>query len=567
MPNPNDTRPEIERIKEDSIYLRGTIKEELASPSTHFVKDSTHLLKSHGTYQQDDRDVRNQRRKAGQEPLYSMMVRTKNPGGYVSPEQYLSFDELADQFGNQSLRITTRQGFQFHSVFKKNLKSVIKTVNEKLATTLGACGDNVRNVLGCPAPSTDRHKLKVYEYTKAISDQFLSKSGTYHEIWLNGEKVEDLTKKKPEEVEPIYGKFYLPRKFKIALAFPEDNCVDVFTNDIGIVPEIKNGEVSGFNILVGGGLGMSHGAKDTFPRLADPLCFVKPNEVLDITKAIVLVQRDFGDRKSRKHARMKYLIHDRGLTWFQTEVEKRFGKKLEAAHPIKWKGFENHLGWNEQGDGLWYFGVSIENGRIKDDGKNRLKTGLREAVKRFKTPVYLTATQDLLISNIKENQKKELEQILSSHGIAFPDQLSMIQKHAMACPALPTCGLAITESERLLPSLIDRFVTILNELGLAKDRITLRMTGCPNGCARPYSSEIGLVGRAVGTYNVYLGGNLDGTRLNELFSENISEAEIVKQLSSVFKLYKLQRTSGEEFGNFCHRIGMARLRELITNSN
>ena len=405
----NDTRPEMERIKEDSLYLRGSIKEELISSSTHFQKDTCQLLKSHGTYQQDDRDVRNQRRKAGQEPLYTMMVRTKTPAGRMTADQYLVFDELADQYGNKTLRITTRQGFQFHSVLKQNVKAVIRKINEKLGTTLGACGDNVRNVLGCPAPSHDRLRLKVYEYTKSISDQFLSKSGTYHEIWLNGEKVDDLTQKKPEELEPIYGKFYLPRKFKIAFAFPEDNCVDVYTNDIGIVPEIKNGEVSGFNILVGGGLGMSHGAKDTFPRLADPLCFVKPDEILEITKAIVLVQRDHGDRKSRKHARMKYLIHDRGLTWFQEEVEKRFGKKLEPAHPIKWKGFEDHLGWYDQGDGHWYFGVSIENGRIKDDGKVRLKSGIKEAVKCFKTPVYLTTTQDLLISNIKEYQKKELE--------------------------------------------------------------------------------------------------------------------------------------------------------------
>lgn len=565
--NTQDNRPEMERIKEDSLYLRGPIKEELASGTSHFARDTTQLLKAHGTYQQDDRDVRNSRRKVGQEPLYSMMIRTKGPGGRLTAEQYLTFDELANQYGNQMLRITTRQGFQFHSVFKKNLKFVIRTINEKLSTTLGACGDNVRNVLGCPAPSVDRAKLKVYEYTKSISDQFLSKSGTYHEIWLNGEKVEDLTKRKPEEVEPIYGKFYLPRKFKIALAFPEDNCVDVYTNDIGIVPEVKNGEVSGFNILVGGGQGMSHGAKDTFPRLADPFCFVRPDQILEITKAIVLVQRDFGDRKSRKHARMKYLIHDRGLPWFREEVEKRFGKKLEPVHSIKWKGFQDHLGWNDQGDGQWYFGISIENGRIKDDGKNRLKTGIKETVKRFKTPVCLTTTQDLIISNIKESQKQELEQILTSHGIALPDQLSNIQKNSMACPALPTCGLAITESERLLPSLIDRFETVLSELGLANDRISLRMTGCPNGCARPYSSEIGLVGRAVGTYNVYLGGNLDGTRLNQLFAENISEEEIVKQLVSIFKLYKLQRSNGEEFGNFCYRIGISRLRELVANSN
>ena len=561
----NDTRPEMERIKEDSRFLRGTIKQELASEASHFVRDTTQLLKAHGTYQQDDRDVRNERRKKVLEPLYTMMVRSKVPGGRLKAGQYLVHDELADLYGNQSLRITTRQGFQFHSVFKKNLKVVIRKVNEKLGTTLGACGDNVRNVLGCPAPSEDRMRLKVYEYTKAISDQFLSKSSAYHEIWLNGEKAEDISKKKLEEIEPIYGKTYLPRKFKIAIAFPEDNCVDVYTNDIGIVPEITNGQVIGFNILVGGGLGMSHGAKDTFPRLADPLCFISPNEILDITKSIVLVQRDFGDRKSRKHARMKYLIQDRGLSWFQAEVEKRFGKKLNPAHSIRWKGFEDHLGWQEQGKGLWYFGVSIENGRIKDDGALRLKSGLRAIVKHFMTDVYLTPTQDLLVSGIKESQKAEFEKLLETYGIPLPSKLSMILKNSMACPALPTCGLAITESERTLPALIDQLELVLNGLGLGNERITLRMTGCPNGCARPYSSEIGLVGRAVGTYNIYLGGNLDGTRLNQVYVENLPEAEILNTLTRVFKAYKLKREKGEQFGNFCYRIGVEKLKTLAQN--
>ena len=560
---PQDTRPELERIKEDSRFLRGTIKEELASETTHFVKDTSQLLKAHGTYQQDDRDVRNERRKKGLKPLYTMMIRSKIPGGKLTAQQYLVHEELADQYGNHTLRITTRQGFQFHTIFKKNLKAVIRKINEKLGTTLGACGDNVRNVLGCPAPSEDRTKLKVYEYARAISDQFLSKSGVYHEIWLNGEKVEDLANKKPEEVEPIYGKTYLPRKFKIALAFPEDNCVDVYTNDIGIVPEVVNGTLLGFNILVGGGLGMSHSAKDTFPRLADPLCFVLRNEILDMTKAIVLVQRDYGDRRSRKHARMKYLIHDRGLSWFQEEVEKRFGKKLNPPHAIHWKGFEDHLGWQKEGNGLWYFGISIENGRIKDEGVLRLKSGLQAIVKRFMTDVYLTTTQDLLVSGIKENQKAEFEKLLTAYSIPLPSKLSMILKNSMACPALPTCGLAITESERTLPALIDRLETVLNELGLGNEKITLRMTGCPNGCARPYSSEIGLVGRAVGTYNVYLGGNLDGTRLNEVYAENVPETEILNILTRVFKLYKLKRERGEQFGNFCYRIGIGKLRELI----
>ena len=558
-----DTRPEMERIKEDSQYLRGKIKEELKADSSHFTKDNIQLLKFHGTYQQDDRDIRNKRRKEGLEPFYSMMVRSKIPGGRLSVEQYLAHDELADLYGNHTLRITTRQGFQFHGVLKKNVKAVIRGINQKLGTTRGACGDVVRNVLGCPAPSYDRSKLKVYDYVKTISDQFLWHSSAYHEIWLNGEKVEDVSHKKPEDVEPIYEKAYLPRKFKIAVAFPKDNCVDVYTNDIGIVPEIKNNELTGFNILVGGGLGMSHGAKDTFPRLADPLCFVLPHEILEMTKAIVLVQRDYGDRKSRKHARLKYLIHDRGLAWFQAEVEKRFGKTLSLPHSIAWKGFEDHLGWNEQGNGLWYFGISIENGRIKDEGNLRLKSGLKAVVQRFKTDVYLTTTQDLLVSGIKESEKNEFEKMLSAYGIPLPSKLSMIQKNSMACPALPTCGLAITESERTLPALVDRLEGILNELGLASERITLRMTGCPNGCTRPYSSEIGLVGRAVGTYNVYLGGNLDGTRLNEVYGENLPEQDIIKSLTAVFKLYKLKREQGEAFGNFCHRVGVGKLQELV----
>ncbi|OGW86697.1 MAG: sulfite reductase subunit beta [Omnitrophica bacterium RIFCSPHIGHO2_02_FULL_46_11] len=558
----NDSRPELERVKEDSRYLRGTIKEELAAGTTHFLKDNTHLLKAHGTYQQDDRDIRNKRRKEGLEPLYTMMIRSKIPGGRLTPEQYLIHDELADLYGDHTLRITTRQGFQFHSVFKKNLKAVIRGINEKLGTTLGACGDNVRNVLGCPAPSGDRMKLRIYEYAKAISDQFLAKTRAYHEIWINGEKLAD---PKKEENEPIYGKAYLPRKFKIAMAFPEDNCVDVYTNDIGIVPEIKKGELTGFNILVGGGLGMSHGAKDTFPRLADPLCFVSPNEILDMTKAIVLVQRDYGDRKSRKHARMKYLIHDRGLPWFQAEVEKRFGKKINPPHVISWKGFEDHLGWHEEGNGLWYFGISVENGRIKDEGSLRLKSGLHAVVERFKTNVYLTATQDILISDVKNQEKAELENLLASYGIPLPNQLSMIQKNSMSCPALPTCGLAITESERSMPALVDQLESALNKLGLGSTKMTLRMTGCPNGCARPYSSEIGLVGRAVGTYNIYLGGNLDGTRLNQVYFENVREANIVNQLIPIFKYYKLEHKGDEEFGNFCHRIGVEKLSKIVNN--
>jgi sulfite reductase (ferredoxin) len=347
------------------------------------------------------------------------------------------------------------------------------------------------------------------------------------------------------------------------MAYPDDNCVDVYTNDLGIVPEISEGRLNGFNLLAGGGMGMSHGSKETFPRLADPLCFVERDELLEIAKAIVLVQRDFGDRTSRKHARLKYLIHDRGLAWFRSEVERRFGKKMNPPHPISWNGFEDHLGWQEQGGGLWYYGVSIENGRIKDEGPLRLKSGLKALVERFRTPVYLTPTQDFLISNIESGHKQELEALLASYGIARPEFLSALHKNSMACPALPTCGLAITESERSLPAMVDQLEKVLKELGLEQERITLRMTGCPNGCSRPYTSEIGLVGRAVGTYNIYLGANLEGTRLNELYAENVPEAQAAAALTLVFKLYRSERRPGEAFGNFCRRLGMAKLRESL----
>ena len=339
---PDAPKPELERIKEESRYLRGSIKEELSNDESNFARDTTQILKFHGAYQQDDRDVRTARRKEGKPPLFSVMVRSKIPGGRMSAEQYLVHDQLSEQFSGAALRVTTRQGLQFHGVLKKNVKAVIHGINEKLGTTLGACGDNVRNVMACPAPSVDRVKLNVYEYAKAVSDQFLARTRAYHEIWLNGEPVKDF-ESAGSDVEPIYGKSYLPRKFKFALAFPEDNCVDVYTHDVGMIPDVDGSRLKGFNILVGGGLGMSHGAKDTFPRLADPFCFIVPDELADLTKAIVSVQRDYGDRTSRKHARMKYLIHDRGLEWFRAEVRKRYGKELPPPRAISLKGFLHSL--------------------------------------------------------------------------------------------------------------------------------------------------------------------------------------------------------------------------------
>ncbi len=570
MPDPKRLSP-VETTKAESNYMRGALKESLAEETTHFSKKGEgDLLKMHGTYQQDDRDRRQDLLKEKKEPAYSMMVRSKVPGGKLTWGQYLVHDELADRYGNGTLRITTRQGFQFHGVLKKNLKAVIRGIHEKLGTTLGACGDNVRNVMTCPAPFSDRKKIEVYSYAKAVSDQFLAKSGAYYEIWMNGEKIKNAESSSPTDPEPIYGKTYLPRKFKIAIAFPEDNCTDIYTNDIGIVPEIKNGGLAGFNILVGGGFGMTHGVATTYPRLASPFCFVPVDvgvdghtPLLEITKAIVLVQRDFGNRSDRKRARMKYLIDERGLDWFRSEVEKRFGEKTEPMHPIHWKEIDHHLGWHEEGGGRWFYGFSVENGRVKDEGTFRLKSGFRTLIEKYHPDVYLTAEQDILFSGFQAAQTKEVEDLLHSFGLKLPGELSNIQKDSMACPALPTCGLAIAESERAFPAVIDELEKHAADLGFADQRILIRMTGCPNGCARPYNAEIGFVGRTIGTYSVFVGGNSFGTRMNFLVADKVPEKDLAKLLRPLLVSYKNDRKKGEGFGDFCFRLGQEGIQALL----
>lgn len=557
-PQPEKKLSAVEALKDRSNFLRGNIKEEEAQPTTHFNKDNNVLLKSHGTYEQDDRDTRQKLLAEKKEPAYSMMVRVKIPGGRVTPEQYAVYDDLAAKCEYGNMRITTRQGIQFHGVLKKNLKSVIAEINAALATTLGACGDNVRNVLYCPAPFTDRNKHDIFKYVKAVSDQFLHRSGAYQEIWLNGQKIDHLPPVLGEE--PIYGKTYLPRKFKIAFAFPDDNCTDIYSNDMGIVPEIQNGELKGFNLVIGGGFGTTHGVATTYPRLASPVCFCKPEELLETTKAVVIVQRDFGNRADRKRARLKYLVDEKGVDWFRSEMEKVVGKKIEPAHPIHWKTIENHLGWFEEGNGKWSLGLYIENGRVKDEGNYRLKSGLRAVVDKYKCMVFLTCQQDIILSGFSERQKKELEDMLVSYGIPLPNTLSAIRKDAMACPALPTCGLAISESERFMPSVISEIEKKADALGLQGKRIMIRMTGCPNGCARPYNAEIALVGRTVGTYNIYVGGNLTGTRLNKVLYEKIPGSEVAARLEPALALYKKEARPNEDFGDFCHRVGVEKLR-------
>lgn len=561
MPEPGRLTPN-EVAKEKSLYLRGTIAEELAKDTTHFGKEDNLLLKSHGTYEQDDRDVRQKLLAEKKEPLYGMMARLRTTGGRLQPEQYLQFDEISDKYGNHTLRATTRQTFQFYMIKKAQMKAFMQAVKKANSTTIGACGDNVRNVLCCPAPFANRQKHGLFEYAKKLSDHFIARSGAYEEVWLDAPRPEGVETKAPEEVEPIYGKIFLPRKFKIAIAFPDDNCVDVYSNDLGIVPEIKNDTLVGFNILAGGGFGTTHGVKTTYPRLATPLCFVKPEELVKIAEAIVLTQRDFGNRQDRKTARLKYTIDRMTLPVFREEVEKRFGKKTEDAHPVKWDGIYNHLGWQEEGNGKWCFGLAIQNGRIKDDGNFRLKTGLRDFVAKYRPMLYMTAQQDIIFSGFTENQKAEVEAFLTSYGIPLPHQYSNIRKDSMSCVALPTCGLAIAEAERVFPDVISGLEKQLDELGLSGQRIMARMTGCPNGCARPYNAEISFIGRSVGTYNVYVGGSLIGDRLNVLYAEKVPLAELGAKLLPLFKLYKKERSSDKEgFGDYCHRVGVSYLQQ------
>ena len=549
-----------EKIKTESLYLKGTLVETMAKDVDHFSTDEIQLIKFHGFYEQDNRDDRVALAKSGKGKAYSMMIRSKIPGGFLTAEQYLAHDKIADDFGLGHFRITDRQGIQFHGVLKKNIKGLFKALNYVRVTTIGACGDVVRNVMAPAAPFLKYQKHGLLAYTQKVSDQFLWKSGTYAEIWLDGEKInfpDDAAK-----VEPIYGKTYLPRKFKIAMAFPGDNSVDVYAHDIGIVPEIHNDKLTGFNILVGGGLGMTHGIATTYPRVATPLCFVKPDELLEITKAVVITQRDLGNRADRKNARLKYTIDRLGADVFRQEVEKRFGKKTEDIHPFSFKEIERYHGWQEHGDGRWFLGIFIQNGRVKDDGDMKLRTALRTIVSKWKCDVALTPEQDILLCGFQAGEKEEVESILKSHGVKLPEEWGAIHKYSIACPALPTCGLAISESERSIPATLDEIYAHLKELGLESEKISIRQTGCPNGCARPYTAEIGFVGKTAGTYNIYLAGSHLGNRLNQVFSEKVPNAELAKRLLPIFKAYKAERNSGERFGDFCQRKGITSLQGL-----
>lgn len=537
-----------EGLKEGNPLLSGNIAAALSDPAAdHFSDDDYEFLKFHGVYQQDDRD----KRKTGKQ--YSLMVRTRFPGGVLTGAQYQVCDNLADQFGNGTLRITTRQDFQFHGVLKKNLRPTIRALNNALVTTIAACGDVARNVMAPPTPAISPLVDQVLAQARQVSLELSPKTPAYHAIWLNGQELNLSEEAKATFNDPLYGRNYLPRKFKTAFAIPPVNDIDVFTNDLGFVVIESGGLIAGYNVLVGGGLGMSHGNALTYPRLADLAGFITPDQIITTAKAVVSIHRDFGDRTNRKHARLKYIIAERGLDWFKAEFAKRAGFDLAPARPFRFIRQGDYLGWHQQTNGKWFLGLFVENGRVKDAGNYRLKTGLRQAIERFVPEVRLTASQNILLANVDAADRTGIDQILSDHGVSSQNPYSATRLASMACPALPTCGLALAESERVLPDILTRLEQLQAELALEKEELIVRMTGCPNGCSRPYTAEIALVGKAPNKYQIYLGGNEASTRLNRLYKDSVRGEDLMNELRPLLSRFRDERTPGERFGDFCAR--------------
>jgi sulfite reductase (NADPH) hemoprotein beta-component len=542
----------VEVIKEASDYLRGTILEGLADDTTGAIaKSDTQLTKFHGIYQQDDRDLRRERRQQKLEKAFSFMVRIRNAGGICSPDSWLMVDEIADNYANGTIRLTSRQSFQLHGVLKGNLKKTIKEINDGLLDTIAACGDVNRNVMCNPNSFQSEVHEAVYEVAKAISNHMTPQTHSYHEIWLNGDLVGGA--KEDEDVEPIYGKTYLPRKFKTSIAIPPSNDVDLFSQDLSFIAIVEDDKLVGFNVTTGGGMGMDHNKPETYPRLADVIGYITPDQVIPIAEAVVTTQRDFGDRSNRKHARLKYTIDDRGIEWFKGEVESRSGIKFQPERPFKFDTTADRFGWSKGTNGLWNLNLFIENGRVKDTEDIKIKTGLREIAKIHKGDIRITPNQNLIIGNIAEEDRSTIENLLKKYRIFESYNQSALRLNSMACVAMPTCGLALAESERQLPDIITKLETAIEESGLRDDAISIRMTGCPNGCVRPYLGEIGLVGRSPGKYNIYLGAKIDGTRLNKLYRKADTVDEVIEELSPIIRRYATERESGEEFGDFVIR--------------
>jgi sulfite reductase (NADPH) hemoprotein beta-component len=544
----------VEDIKRQSRHLRGTLADSVADPVTGALREADQsLIKFHGSYQQDDRDIREERRKQKLEPAYSFMIRMRLPGGVCTPRQWLQIDEIGRRYANGTLRLTTRQTFQLHGIIKTELKATMAAINAAAIDTIAACGDVNRNVLSTSNPVESRAHRAAYDWAKTLSEHLLPRTRAYHEIWLDGAKVGGTL-----EAEPIYGDTYLPRKFKSAIAIPPLNDVDIFSNDLGLIAIVEDGELVGFNLTVGGGLGTTHGEPETYPRIADVVGFLKPEQLLEVAEAVVTTQRDFGDRSNRKHARLKYTIDTMGLPAFVAELTRRLGFALEPARPFEFTTNGDRFGWTEGCDGRWHLTLRIESGRVADGARGQLMTGLREIAKVHHGDFRITANQNLIIANVEANERAFIDALVVRYGLDLHAHATPLHLDALACVALPTCPLAMAEAERYLPGFIGEVENRLAKYGLREEPLLLRITGCPNGCARPYLAEIGLIGKAPGRYNLYLGGDGRGQRLNVLYRENVDEPTILAALDELFARWAVERKveERERFGDFVCRAGI-----------
>jgi sulfite reductase (ferredoxin) len=556
-----NTVSKAEAVKQQSRQLRGHIARDLPDTDKPFDNEGYSLLKFHGIYQGYDRDSATERKQRGEDKVWQFMVRVRIPGGRLTAEQYLALDELADRYANGSLRVTTRQSIQFHGVVKAGLRSAIAEINAALLTTLAACGDVVRTVTTTPAPIRDAMHDRLAAEVRRLSNHLLPRTRAYHEIWVDGApwRAEDAA----DEPDPLYGERYLPRKFKIGLAVPEDNTIDVLTNDLAIVALFAGDHLIGYNFLLGGGHGMTHNNPKTYPRLATPVAFIEPEDLLEAAAAVVRLHRDHGDRGNRRHARLKYVIAENGEDWARDRLSEYLGKPLEHCREMPPLEVPDHLGWHEQGDGKLYLGSPVSSGRIVDDERSRVCTALREIVGRFRCDPILMPSQDIILSEIRPEDRGAIEAVLRSHRVRLAGDMLPVERWALACPALPSCGLALTEAERVRDDIIAAIETRLRHYRLEHERLSIRITGCPNGCARPYTGDIGIVGRMPGYYAVFVGGDFEGTRLNVPLADKVPLGGIGELLDPLFELFAAWRAEDEGFGDFCHRIGMPALQQAL----
>lgn len=556
-----------ESIKENSQYLRGNIAQDLASPGEQVTDETYELLKFHGSYFGYDRDSATVRKKQGLDKEYEFMVRLKMPGGQLTAAQYLAMDALADEYANGTLRITTRETFQFHCIKKTGMKPLIAAINRNLLSTLGGCGDVVRNIMTCPAPIKDAIHAQMEADTFLLAKHLAPKTSSYVEIWLDGELQADYPfnpAPSAGEVEPLYGAHYMPRKFKIGISTAQDNCIDVLTHDLAILSLFEDGRPKGYNFALGGGLGMTHNNTSTYPRLATPIMFVPTELFVPATEAVIALQRDFGDRENRKHARLKYVIEERGAAWARAELERILGRRMEDPKAVGAYDVENHLGWHAQGDGKWFLGIPVSSGRILDTDGFQLRTALKQIISAYGMNLRLTADQNILLCDVDAAEKPAIEKMLQAHGVKLSEELTPLARHMLACVALPTCGKALAEAERIKLPLQEEIETVMRNCKVENALISVRIAGCPNGCSRPYVGDIGIVGRTPDTYALYIGGDFAGTRLNEKIFDKVPTKEIPAALEPMFAKYRDEKNDDEGFGDFAHRTGMDAMRATVT---